>query len=52
MDTGSEGRAQVGGTGGDVAQVVVSVEFGHLLDLGACSAQSLEHCAQVCAVLH
>ena len=52
VDTGSECSAQVGGTGSDVAQVVVSVELSHLLDLGTRSAQSLEHRTQVCAVLH
>jgi hypothetical protein len=52
MNTRPESRPEVGRTGSDVAQVVVSVELRHLLDLGARSAQSLEHGSQVRTVLH
>ena len=52
MDGGTEGSPQVGGTGSDVAQVIVATELGHGLNVCGSPAQTLEDCSEIGSFLH
>ncbi len=52
VDGGSQGSAEVGGAGSDVAEVAVVGELGNLLDVSAGAGKSVEDGVEVSTGLH
>ena len=52
MNGGSEGGAEISGTGRDVSEVIIMGELGHGLDVGGGPTQPLKHGPNVGSFLH